>query len=126
MSRTVPMVDLKAQYGRIQREIDAAIQGVVESTQFVRGEACREFEAAFAEYCGVGHACGVANGTDALTLALRALGVERDDEVVTVANLLGETSQIGDGSFWGLWEGIGQRLGRRDRTRALPRPRAAP
>ena len=86
MSRTVPMVDLKAQYGRIQREIDAAIQGVVESTQFVRGEACREFEAAFAEYCGVGHACGVANGTDALTLALRALGVERHDEVVTVAN----------------------------------------
>ncbi len=80
------MVDLKAQYGRIQSEIDAAIQGVVESTQFVRGEACREFESAFAQFCGVGHATGVANGTDALTLALRALGVERGDEVVTVAN----------------------------------------
>ncbi len=86
MSRSVPMVDLKAQYRRIRTEIDAAMQGVVESTQFVRGEKCREFEAAFAKYCGVGHACGVANGTDALTLALRALGVERDDEVVTVAN----------------------------------------
>lgn len=86
MSRSVPMVDLKAQYRRIKPEIDAAIQGVVESTQFVRGEKCREFEAAFAEYCGVDHACGVANGTDALTLALRALGVERGDEVITVAN----------------------------------------
>jgi dTDP-4-amino-4,6-dideoxygalactose transaminase len=80
------MVDLKAQYARIRPEIDAAIAGVLESTHFIKGEECALLEREFAAYCGAAHACGVANGTDALVLALRAYGVGPGDEVVTVAN----------------------------------------
>jgi dTDP-4-amino-4,6-dideoxygalactose transaminase len=83
---TVPMVDLRAQYLRIQAEIDAATSRVVASTHFIGGEECRLFEAEFAAFCGTSHAVGVANGTDALSIALRAYGVGPGDEVVTVAN----------------------------------------
>ncbi len=86
MADPVPMVDLKAQWERIRPELDAAIARVLVSTQFIRGEDCTRLEEEFAAYCGVGHACGVANGTDALILALRAYGVGSGDEVVTVAN----------------------------------------
>jgi len=79
----IPQVDLKAQYQAIKSEIDRAIAGVIEKTQFVRGDAVAEFEQAFAGYCGVSHAVGVANGTDALMLALRAVGVGEGDEVIT-------------------------------------------
>ena len=79
-------VDLLAQYERIRAEVDEAIACVIRSGHFVRGEECALFEREFAAYCGVGHACGVGNGTDALTLALRAYGVGPGDEVVTVAN----------------------------------------
>jgi dTDP-4-amino-4,6-dideoxygalactose transaminase len=85
-TRTVPMVDLRAQYERIRPEVDAAMARVLESTQFIKGEECTLFEREFAAYCGAPHACGVANGTDALVLALRAYGVGPGDEVVTVAN----------------------------------------
>ena len=80
------MVDLAAQYRRIAGEIDAAIAGVVASTAFVGGEDCRLFEAEFAAWCGAAHAVGVANGTDALTLALKAYGIGPEDEVITVSN----------------------------------------
>ena len=83
---TVPMVDLRAQYLRIQEAVDTAIARVVASTQFIGGEDCRLFEQEFAAFCGARHAVGVANGTDALALALRAYGVGPGDEVVTVAN----------------------------------------
>ena len=83
---TVPMVDLKAQYARIRAEVDAALARVVSAGQFIGGEECRLLEEEFARYCGAGHACGVANGTDALTLSLKAFGVGPGDEVVTVAN----------------------------------------
>jgi dTDP-4-amino-4,6-dideoxygalactose transaminase len=82
----VPMVDLAAQHARVRGEIEAAIARVVASRRFIGGEECAALEAEFAAYCGVAHACGVANGTDALTLALRAMGVGPGDEVVTVAN----------------------------------------
>jgi dTDP-4-amino-4,6-dideoxygalactose transaminase len=82
----VPMVDLKAQYARIRAEVDAAVARVLAGAQFIGGEECAQFEREFAAYCGVAHACGVANGTDALTLALKAYGVGPGDEVVTVAN----------------------------------------
>ncbi len=84
--KTVPMVDLRAQYLRIQKDVDAAMARVVETTAFVRGADCALFEKEFAAYCGAKAACGVANGTDALTLALKAYGVGPGDEVVTVAN----------------------------------------
>jgi dTDP-4-amino-4,6-dideoxygalactose transaminase len=82
----VPMVDLKAQYERIRGELGPALERVLDSTQFIRGADCVRLEEEFAAYCGVAHACGVANGTDALILALRAYGVGPGDEVVTVAN----------------------------------------
>ncbi len=80
------MVDLRAQLARIRPEVDVAVARVLESTRFIGGDECTLFEREFAAYCGAAHACGVANGTDALTLALRAYGVGPGDEVVTVAN----------------------------------------
>jgi dTDP-4-amino-4,6-dideoxygalactose transaminase len=80
------MVDLKAQYRRIRPEIDAALARVLESAHFIGGPECRSLEEEFAAYCGVSDAVGVANGTDALILALRAYGVGPGDDVVTVAN----------------------------------------
>ena len=80
------MVDLKAQYDRIRDEVDAAVSRVLDSTAFIGGEDCRRFEEEFAAWCGAKAACGLANGTDALTLTLRAYGVGPGDEVVTVAN----------------------------------------
>jgi dTDP-4-amino-4,6-dideoxygalactose transaminase len=80
------MVDLGAQYRRIKPEVDAAMARVVEAGNFIKGEDCTLFEAEFAAWCGAAHAVGVANGTDALTLALKAFGVGPEDEVVTVSN----------------------------------------
>ena len=85
-NRGIPMVDLAAQYRRIRAEVDAAMARVLETTAFIKGEDCGAFEREFAAYCGAAHAVGVANGTDALILALRAYGVGPGDEVVTVAN----------------------------------------
>jgi dTDP-4-amino-4,6-dideoxygalactose transaminase len=84
--REVPMVDLKAQYAHIRAEVDAAVARVLESAAFIKGEDCGHLETEFAAWCGAKAACGVANGTDALILSLRAYGVGPGDEVVTVAN----------------------------------------
>jgi dTDP-4-amino-4,6-dideoxygalactose transaminase len=83
---SVPMVDLKAQYARIGAEVDAAVARVMAAGQFIGGEECRLLEEEFARYCVAAQACGVANGTDALTLAMKAFGVGPGDEVATVAN----------------------------------------
>jgi dTDP-4-amino-4,6-dideoxygalactose transaminase len=84
--RAVPMVDLKAQYARIKTDVDAAIARIIEQTAFVRGKDCTLFEEEFARYCGVAHAVGVANGTDALTIALWASNVGPGDEVATTTS----------------------------------------
>jgi dTDP-4-amino-4,6-dideoxygalactose transaminase len=89
----VPFVDLKAQYRSIKQEIDAAIGGVVNDCAFVGGPSVAAFERDFATYCGVGHCVGVANGTDALFLALKALGIGKGDEVITAANSFIATSE---------------------------------
>jgi dTDP-4-amino-4,6-dideoxygalactose transaminase len=93
MPASVPMVDLKAQYARIRAEMDAAMAHVLETTAFIKGEDCGQFEKEFAAYCGAAQACGVANGTDALTLTLKAYGVGPGDEVVTVANTFVATGE---------------------------------
>lgn len=90
---TVPFVDLKAQYDSIKAEIDTAISSVINETAFVSGPFVKRFEEAFASYCGVKHCVGVANGTDAIAIALRALGVGPGDEVITVANTFVATSE---------------------------------
>jgi dTDP-4-amino-4,6-dideoxygalactose transaminase len=89
----IPFVDLKAQYESIKPEIDAAISAVIADTAFIGGPFVRAFEDAFAQYCQVGHCVGVANGTDALSIALRTLGIGPGDEVITVANSFIATSE---------------------------------
>ncbi len=71
----VPFLDLKRQYESLKDEINGAIQAVLESQQFILGYEVEEFERRMAEYCGVKHAIGVASGTGALLLSLKANGV---------------------------------------------------
>lgn len=82
----IPFLDLKAQYKSIKAEVDTAIKEVVESQHFVLGPKAEEFEGEFAKYLGVKYAVGVSTGTDALVLALLALGIGKGDEVITPAN----------------------------------------
>jgi len=83
----IPFLDLRAQYASIRDEIDAAVARVLASAEFVGGAEVAAFEEELARSCGEGRrAVGCANGTDALYLALRALGVGPGDEVVTVAH----------------------------------------
>jgi dTDP-4-amino-4,6-dideoxygalactose transaminase len=90
---SIPFVDLKAQYSSIKNEIDAAVAAVIDATAFVGGRAVEDFEQAFAGYCGVAHCVGLANGTDALYIALKTLGVGPGDEVITAANTFVATSE---------------------------------
>jgi dTDP-4-amino-4,6-dideoxygalactose transaminase len=89
----IPFVDLKAQYQSIKADVDSAIAAVISETAFVGGPYVKAFEEAFARYCGVANCVGVANGTDALFIALRALGIGAGDEVITVANSFVATSE---------------------------------
>jgi dTDP-4-amino-4,6-dideoxygalactose transaminase len=82
----VPFLDLARHVAAVREEIDEAIGDVLDSGWFVLSPHVASFEGSFAASCGVRHAVGVASGTDALTLALRAVGVGPGDEVVTVAN----------------------------------------
>jgi dTDP-4-amino-4,6-dideoxygalactose transaminase len=85
MGYRVPFLDLRAQYQQLKAEIDAAIAHVIEDTAFVRGRYVEEFERAYASAYGVRHCIGVGNGTDALYIALRALGIGPGDEVLVPA-----------------------------------------
>src|SRR5271168_2043981 len=78
----VPQLDLAAQYAAIGTEIRAAVEKVMASQQFVLGRECVALETEIASLCGVSHGVGVASGTDALILALRACGVQAGDEVL--------------------------------------------
>ncbi len=80
---TIPLVDLKAQYDSIKAEIDAAVQKVIQSGQFILGPEVKAFENEMAAYCATKYAVGVASGTDALHLTLLASGIKSGDEVIT-------------------------------------------
>lgn len=80
----IPFVDLKAQYAGIKDEVNAVIQGVLESSQFTLGSEVAAFEEEFATYCQAKYGVGVNSGTSALHLALLAAGVGPGDEVITV------------------------------------------
>jgi dTDP-4-amino-4,6-dideoxygalactose transaminase len=82
---SIPLVDLRAQYRSIKAEIDQAIQRVLDSGRFVLGPEVERLEQEAAAYCRAARAAGVASGTDALLLSLRALGIGPGDEVVTAA-----------------------------------------
>jgi dTDP-4-amino-4,6-dideoxygalactose transaminase len=81
----VLFVDLKAQYRKIKPEIDQAVEAVFESGQFVGGQFVHQFESSFASLLGINHCIGVGNGTDAIFIALKSLGVSPGDEVITPA-----------------------------------------
>jgi len=87
MTKTeIPLVDLKAQYRTIREEVRAAIDGVLDSMQLTIGPNVKAFDQEFAAFCGARHAIGVGSGTDALQLAIRALGISAGDEVITVSH----------------------------------------
>jgi len=79
----IPMVDLKGQYHALKEAIDSGLLEALEKTQFILGPNVQAFEEEVASYLGVAHAVGVASGTDALHLALRAAGIGPGDEVIT-------------------------------------------
>jgi dTDP-4-amino-4,6-dideoxygalactose transaminase len=83
---TIPFFDLKQQYASIQSEIDEASARVLKNGWFILGPEVEAFENEFAEYAGARHGIGVGSGTEALHLALLALGVGTGDEVITVPN----------------------------------------
>lgn len=89
----VPFVDLKTQYHSIKPAIDAAIQQVIEETAFIGGTHVKNFERSFAEAYGVKHCIGCANGTDAIYILLKMLGIGAGDEVITTASSWISTSE---------------------------------
>jgi dTDP-4-amino-4,6-dideoxygalactose transaminase len=93
MTGDIKFVDLGAVHEQIGDELEAAILAVCRAQQFVSGPAVAEFEAAFAGYLGAEHVIGVANGTDAIELALRAARVGPGDEVLVPANTFIATAE---------------------------------
>ena len=89
----VPFLDLKAHHAAFASEFTSAIREVIESSAFAGGPFVEKFEQEFAAYCGSKYAIGVGNGTDALWLALLALGVGQGDEVITVPNTFVATAE---------------------------------
>jgi dTDP-4-amino-4,6-dideoxygalactose transaminase len=91
--RNVPFLDLNRQYASIKEDIDQAIRDVIAESAYIGGSFVDRFERAFANFCGTKYCVGVANGTDALCLALKALGVGPGDEVIVPANTFIATSE---------------------------------
>jgi len=89
----VPFVDLKAQYQSIKEEMDTAIQGVLDETAFIKGKHVTQFEKSYQSLFGIKNCIGVANGTDAIYVTLKTLGIGKGDEVITVANSWISTSE---------------------------------
>lgn len=107
--KKIQMVDLKSQYEKIKNEVDAGIQEVIDTTTFIKGGKVNEFQQHLEQYLGVKHVIPVGNGTDALQIALMALGLKPGDEVITptftfiataeVVALLGLTPVVVDVDF---------------------------
>lgn len=79
----IPFIDLQAQYQKYKSEIDSAIHEVLDNSQYIMGPKVKEFEENLANYSGAKHAIGCASGTDALLLALMAIGIKAGDEIIT-------------------------------------------
>ncbi|HTJ67730.1 MAG TPA: DegT/DnrJ/EryC1/StrS family aminotransferase [Actinospica sp.] len=90
---TVPLVDLAAAHAEVAEEVGAGFERILRTTAFVGGAEVAEFEQEYAAFGGVRHCVGVANGTDALELALRAVGVRQGDEAVLPANTFVATAE---------------------------------
>ncbi len=83
MGNSIQMVDLQGQYQRLKNEIDCAVNSVLESAHYINGTEVQNFSANLSQYLGVKYVIPVANGTDALQIALMALGIGPGDEVIT-------------------------------------------
>jgi UDP-2-acetamido-2-deoxy-ribo-hexuluronate aminotransferase len=92
--RPLQMVDLKQQYQKLKAEIDAAVIGVLESSAFINGPQVQSFTKALAAYNGVKHVIPCANGTDALQIAMMALGLQPGDEVITPSFTYVATTEV--------------------------------
>ena len=91
---TIPLVDLVAQYHAIKPEIDAAIQGILETASFIGGKPVADFEREFARFCGARAAVGAASGTAALHLALCETGIRPGEEMITVSQTFIATAEV--------------------------------
>jgi dTDP-4-amino-4,6-dideoxygalactose transaminase len=89
----IPLVDLKAGHAEIAAEVEAGFRRVLDNTAFIGGEEVAAFEREYAGFTGVPHCVGLANGTDAVELALRAVGVGPGDEVILPANTFVATAE---------------------------------
>lgn len=90
---TVPFMDLRSEHQRLRDDLRKIWDDLLDSSGFVGGHQVGEFETSFAEFCEAKYAIGVANGTDALLIALKALGIGRGDEVITAANSFVATAE---------------------------------
>ncbi len=90
----IHMVDLKQQYLNIKNEVDAAIAGVLDSTIFIGGPQVTDFSKSLAEYLDIKHVIPCANGTDALQIAMMALGLQPGDEVITPSFTYVATTEV--------------------------------
>src|SRR5256714_11945497 len=91
----IPLVDLQAAHVEVAEEIELGFKRILANTAFIGGDEVAAFEREFAAFSGVAHCVGVANGTDALELALRAAGVRAGDEVILPANTFIATAEAG-------------------------------
>ena len=89
----IPLVDLRAAHAQVAAEIQAGFDDVISSTAFIKGDVAAAFERDYAAFTGVAHCVGVANGTDALELALRAAEVPAGAEVIMPANTFVATAE---------------------------------
>lgn len=90
----IQMVDLKRQYSKIKPQVDAAIQDVLESAAFINGAPVQQFAQELGQYLGSKHVINCANGTDALQIAMMALGLEPGDEVITPSFTFIATAEV--------------------------------
>jgi UDP-2-acetamido-2-deoxy-ribo-hexuluronate aminotransferase len=94
MTQNIQMVDLKTQYEKMSREIDDAVLGVIKSTQYINGPEVKAFQQELEEYLQVAHVIPCANGTDALQIAMMALGLQPGDEVIVPAFTYVATAEV--------------------------------
>jgi dTDP-4-amino-4,6-dideoxygalactose transaminase len=93
MTGQIPFLDLAAMTREVRDTVEVAWRQMLASSRFIGGEAVEQFEAAWAAYCRVPHAVGLANGTDALQLTLTALGIGPGDEVIVPTNTFVATAE---------------------------------
>jgi dTDP-4-amino-4,6-dideoxygalactose transaminase len=89
----IPLVDLRAAHDEVADDVAIGFKRIIENTAFIGGAEVTAFEREYADFCGAAHCVGVANGTDALELALRAVGVGPGDEVILPANTFIATAE---------------------------------